>query len=311
MNSKLNWEDIRLFVAVAELGSFSAAARHLGLGQPTLSRRIAELEGQLGEPLFVRKPQGCELAPAGERLLPAAAQMAQWARDAEVSLARPAERVAGKVRVTAPPGIALTLLTQFASQIKARFPALTLEVLSTTTTLDLSRGEADIALRTHEVIEPGLMTLGKLRSKPGLYASADYAASLSAAATISDLDLICWSDDQGHFQVNRELNRMVPGFKPVFSSDDFNVQLAACVQGLGAMVLFDGIMGHPMLKSLVLLPVPLDREYLGEVFIQVHRRLYGLPRIMAVLAALDDFGRSIGEYQGADELLAADQAQRL
>lgn len=45
MNSKLNWEDIRLFVAVAELGSFSAAARHLGLGQPTLSRRIAELEG--------------------------------------------------------------------------------------------------------------------------------------------------------------------------------------------------------------------------------------------------------------------------
>lgn len=302
MKSNLNWDDLRLFVAVAEQGSFSAAARVLGLGQPTLSRRIAEMEGQLGEPLFVRKPQGCELAPAGERLLPAASQMAQWARDAEVSLARPAQRVAGKVRVTAPPGIALTLLTQFAHRLKRRYPSLTLEVLSTTATLDLSRGEADIALRTHRVTEPGLLTLGRLRSTPGLYASADYAAGLAPDATIADLDLICWSDDQGHFQVNRELQRLVPGFKPVFSSDDFNVQLAACVQGLGAMVLFDGIMGHPMLKSLVLLPVKLDKEYLGEVFVQVHRRLHGLPRIMAVLEQLDDFGHTLGVYQGAEAL---------
>ncbi|ABL98370.1 transcriptional regulator, LysR family [Shewanella amazonensis SB2B] len=301
MRQGLNWEDIRLFVAVAELGSFSAAARQLGLGQPTLSRRIAELEGQLGEPLFIRRSQGCDLAPAGLRLLPAAAQMAQWAHDAEVSLARPEERIAGKVRITAPPGLALTLLTQVAQGLRARFPALTLEALSSTHLLDLSRGEADIALRTQEVAEPGLITVGKILSKPQFYGSREYAASLPPGATLSDLALICWSEDQGHFRVNRELHRLLPGFKPAFASDDFNVQLGACVQGLGAMVLYGALMSHPMLSSLVRLPVSFDSEYRGEIFIQVHKRLYGLPRIMAVLDELDSFGRGIAEYQGPGE----------
>ena len=68
MNTQIepSWDDMRLFLAVAETGSFSAAARRLRLGQPTLSRRMAELESGLGEALFERRAQGCVLTAAGQ-----------------------------------------------------------------------------------------------------------------------------------------------------------------------------------------------------------------------------------------------------
>ena len=85
MNSnEVNWQDIRLFLAVAEAGSFSAAARNLKLGQPTLSRRIAELEQELGQPLFSRFSQGCQLTALGQKLLPAAKQMAIWMKEGKL-----------------------------------------------------------------------------------------------------------------------------------------------------------------------------------------------------------------------------------
>ena len=74
----ISWEDAQSFLAVAEQRSFSAAARHLQLGQPTISRRIADLEQRLGSRLFRRGKQGAVLTDSGARLLPAAEQMARW-----------------------------------------------------------------------------------------------------------------------------------------------------------------------------------------------------------------------------------------
>ncbi|MDH4216564.1 MAG: LysR family transcriptional regulator, partial [Gallionella sp.] len=79
----LRWDDIKLFLAVHEQGSMSGAARLLKLGQPTLSRRIAELEAAVGEALFDRQSHGASLTTAGKRLLPAAQSMAEWATEAE------------------------------------------------------------------------------------------------------------------------------------------------------------------------------------------------------------------------------------
>ena len=73
---KLRWDDLKLFVAVHEQGSLSAAARVLKLGQPTLSRRIAELEEAIGT----------VLTAAGSKLLPAAQSMAEWANEAELQV---------------------------------------------------------------------------------------------------------------------------------------------------------------------------------------------------------------------------------
>ncbi len=83
---QLKWDDLRLFLAVCDEGSLSAAARIMGLGQATLSRRIAEMEAQVGEPLFVRQSQGVVLTDMGRQLLPSVQRMAEWATQATHSL---------------------------------------------------------------------------------------------------------------------------------------------------------------------------------------------------------------------------------
>src|SRR5882672_6287290 len=114
------WEDARLFLAVAESRSVSRAARALRITQPTASRRLAQLEARLGEPLVTRSVQGTALTPFGERLVEPARRMAEWAGE----LARAAERretaVRGVVRVTAPPGLAFDFLAPFAVQMRKK-----------------------------------------------------------------------------------------------------------------------------------------------------------------------------------------------
>src|SRR5947199_10683357 len=100
----IDWDDWRLFLAVAAAGSMSGAARTLQLGQPTLSRRIGLLEDRLDAPLFARRVDGVTLTPLGERLLPAAQRMAEFAGDATRIIAGGERRPEGVVRIAAPPG---------------------------------------------------------------------------------------------------------------------------------------------------------------------------------------------------------------
>src|SRR4029079_13334770 len=97
------WDDVRIFLAVAEAGSVSGAARQLRLGQPTISRRLAEMEQAIGSRLFARGVGGATLTSAGERLLAPAKNMAEWA--GEVARAAEADEAApqGVVRITHPP----------------------------------------------------------------------------------------------------------------------------------------------------------------------------------------------------------------
>ena len=134
----LHWDDLRIFLAVCDAGSLSGAARRLKVSQPTLSRRIAEMEYGLGEPLFVRKSQGITLTKTGTRLLPAAQGMAQWATEASRSLDAKNSPVSGRVRITAAPSFAFDFLAPIAEKLKRKHPQITLEVLASTQRLNLS-----------------------------------------------------------------------------------------------------------------------------------------------------------------------------
>lgn len=232
----LDWENLRLFLTVAETGSLSAAARRLRLGQPTLSRRMAELEESTGSPLFVRETQGCRLTPAGEALLPAAQRMAEWAAEAEQSLTPSSATPAGRVRIAAPPSIAFELVAPLAADIRARYPALQIEALSGLATLNLARGEADISLRTRRPADEDLLCLDELHCPIRVYASASYAAHLPAKPELADLDWISWAAPYDQLYSKHALEQAIPDFCPAFTSDDFNVQLAACRAGVGADV---------------------------------------------------------------------------
>ncbi len=242
----ISWEDAQTFLAIAEAQSFSGGARRLGVGQPTVSRRVASLEARLGSPLFHRGKQGARLTAAGARLVPAAEQMARWATEFE-RLARGAEESpAGVVRIAAPPGVAVDLLAPLAGELRDRLPEIRLEVLASIEHLDLTRGGADLAIRTRAPREPELTTLASARSELAVFAAPEYAERLAARRRaegrdgppgLAELDWVTWAFPYEQVEPRPMLERAIPDFEPAFASDSFLVLRAATRAGLGAMIL--------------------------------------------------------------------------
>jgi DNA-binding transcriptional LysR family regulator len=283
----LRWDDLQLFMAVAEEGSLSAAARRLRLGQPTLSRRMHELELQVGEALFTRLSQGSPLTTAGQRLLPATQRMAEWAAEAQSSLeARSAGQAAGLVRIAAPPGIAAEMLLPLAAHLRVSHPGLQIQVLAGVGLLNLARGEADLALRTHRPTDPDVEVLDHVASPLHAYATPAYAARWPTRPRPDQVDWIAWAPPYEQLQLNQALQAMAPGFKPAFSSDDFLMLLAACRAGVGAMLLARGMVRRAVPHGLVELPLKPAVHLQAELFLVAHKRHRQLSKLAPVITAI-------------------------
>ena len=258
MNSldRLDWSDLRLFLAVAETRSMSEAARQLRIGQPTVSRRLAALEGELGYALFRRTVAGATLTVAGERLLAPARKMAEWAGEVSRAARAGERRPRGVVRVTAAPGVAWDFAAPFAAWLKRKQPGLQIELLCTIQYLDLARGEADLALRMRPASSDDLTTVASLAHRNAVFAARDYAATLPRKYDWADVAWIAWAPPYDQLPPNPQLHAIVPDFTPVFSSDNFLVQLQAAEVGLGAMVL--GHVRHRFSRPSALVPLKLD-----------------------------------------------------
>jgi DNA-binding transcriptional LysR family regulator len=289
------WDDLRLFLAVAETGSFSAAARQLKLGQPTLSRRIADLEEQLGSALFIRQNQGCVLTALGESLLPGAQQMAQWAQQMAVTLSQTPQLAQGKVRIATTPSIAFVVIPQVMKQLSLRHSEIEIEVLSGTELLSLARGEADISLRTSsgKTESNELLCLATIASEMLIYAHPDYVKTLSDQPKLEELRWISWPENFDHLSLNQILKQKIPNFRPAFSSDDFNVQMSACAAGIGAMVLPKALHFHPLLNALVPINIDISAYGAGELNLVVHKRQAYLPKVQIVINAIKECFKEI------------------
>lgn len=290
---QFSWDDLKLFLAVHESGSLSAAARSLGLGQPTLSRRMAELEAAAGERFFVRRTQGIELTDAGRRLLPAVQRMAEWAAQASLSLEREDEEPSGLVRIAAPPGIAQDVLAPFAGVVLARYPNIRLEILAGVEVLNLSRREADLSLRAVPPTDPELICLDTFTAPLRVFVSRAYAAALPATCTLRDLRWISSASHSPDFCSYTLLAGAIDDLPPVFLSDDYNVQRAACEAGVGAML--EASIPHRFSQrpNLVELDVDLGPEAVGTLHLVCHRRQRQLPKVRAVIDLLRE------EFAGA------------
>lgn len=156
----MNWDDLRIFLAVARAGSLTGAAPSLRLDPATLSRRIARLEDALGAALFVKGAQGYALTGRGQRL-------ADHVAEAEALLSRGAEagqgeeELSGQIRIGAPDGCATFVLPQVCAAIQAAHPALELQVLALPRVVNLSRREADMAV-TVSPPDAGRVTVQKI-----------------------------------------------------------------------------------------------------------------------------------------------------
>lgn len=253
-----DWHDAQLFAAVADAGSFTGAATLLGVQQSTVSRRVAELEVELGAPLFTRSREGTEPTALGRRLLPAVHAMARYAAELETLTEPGAERLAGMVRITAPPGVASDVLVAFAVQLRRKQPAIQLELHAGVEILDLSRGQADLAVRSRPPLEKTELSLGEARSAVGVFAMPDYARKLRRLRRrprFEDLDFIGWSPPHDNVPPTPQIREVFPDYAPKLTSNNFLVQLRALEEGLGAMVLPRAIHRVGARKDLVELPV--------------------------------------------------------
>ena len=142
------WDDLRHFLAFARAGSMQAAAKALGVNQSTVQRRIAELEERLGRRLVERDLGGYRLTVLGEELRPAAEAVEAAAQAFERDLAARDSGLSGTVRLTCGSGVAAALRrTPLIDAFHARHPGLHLELVISDRILDLSKGEADVAIR--------------------------------------------------------------------------------------------------------------------------------------------------------------------
>lgn len=288
MDESVSWEDAQTFLAVAEAKSFSAAARRLALGQPTVSRRIANLEERLGRQLFWRGKQGAVLTEEGTRLLPAAAQMARWAGEFGRIAAGTGEEVAGTVRIAAPPGLAVELLAPFARIVREHHPEIRLEVLASIEHIDLTRGAVDLAIRQRAPTEVELVALHESHRPLGVFAASSYANTLAEPLRLTDLDWITWAFPYEHVAPRPMLEELIPDFAPVFASDNYLVLKRAVAAGLGAMILerrrmlLDG-QGAP--DDLVELDVELDLPDYAYYLVCARSMRY-VPRVMAIAELL-------------------------
>jgi DNA-binding transcriptional LysR family regulator len=279
----LRWDDLQLFLAVHEQGSLSAAARMLKLGQPTLSRRIAELEETVGEALFERQSQGTSLTAAGRKLLPAAQNMAEWANEAELSVKKQTWLPEGKVRIAAPPGIAYEVVAPLAAKIRRQHPQIQIEVFSGVEILNLGRGEADLSLRTEKPTDADLVCMDEISTPMRVYVSKAYAERLPQKPGLADLDWICWAAPYDELRTNQELRAVIPNFKPAFTSDDYIVQFAACRAGVGAMILPQILHQHADQHALQELDIELGPDAVGYLYVVCHKRHRHLPKVQLVM----------------------------
>lgn len=289
-----SWEDIRLFLAVAESKSLSAAARTLQIAQPTVSRRLKELEDVLGYPLFQRHAAGAALTPEGEKLLTPARRMAELA--AEIGRTSASGRTApeGVVRIPAAPGVAFDFVAPFAAWFKTKYPGIRIELLSSVQYVDLARGEADLALRMRPPTSDDLAVVAELEHANRVFVSREYSKTLPKKFGFADVAWIAWAPPFQDVPPNPQLESLIPNFRPAFTTDNFLVMTRAAEEGLGAVILGD--VRHRFARETPLVPLKLDLGPHGrsELYLVSAKRGLESTRVRVVAEALRDELARIG-----------------
>lgn len=182
-----DWTLMRSFLAVAEAGSLSGAARALGLSQPTLGRHVEALEAALAVTLFTREAKGLALTEAGAALLPPARAMQAAAADLALRAAGRSEAMTGAVRITASRVIAAHLLPPILAALRTEEPGISIDLVASDRTDNLLFREADIAVRMYRPTQLDIIARHIADLPIGLYAAPAYLNQRGRPQTLADL----------------------------------------------------------------------------------------------------------------------------
>lgn len=235
MKADFNWDDTRIFLAVARSGTLSGAAETMDMGIATLSRRLDRLEKSLAVPLFSRHQNGYRLTDDGEALL-ARAEALEHAGLAFGETARLQGNVAGLVRLATSDNLAAHFILPSLKGLMEKYPDLRVEVLSGVQSVNLHRRDADLAIRMVKP-ESGNLTLKRLGKVGfGLY-SADSGLAGSTDVEFNHAQYIGWPESHQHLPAARWITRTLRGRPCRVEANTLLAQLSAVSAGLGLGVL--------------------------------------------------------------------------
>ena len=184
---KFDWNKARAFLVTAEEGSLSAAARALGMAQPTLGRQVDGLEKELGVVLFERVGRGLTLTPSGLELLDHVRDMGEAAGRVSLTALGQSQALEGTICISASETYASVLLPAIIAKLRQQEPGIQVEIVVTNHASDLRRREADIAIRNFRPTEPDLIAKKIGDAGAVLYATPDYIAAIGNPTKPIDL----------------------------------------------------------------------------------------------------------------------------
>lgn len=278
-----DWDDYRYFLAVAETGSVSAAARALGASQPTVGRRIGELERRTNARLFHRGPAGCVLTELGEQVRERVRVIEREARWIEQKVHYADTAPQGRVTLTTTEDMGCFCLTPLLGDFHRAHPEIDLDMVVTYQAMDLLVGDADIALRVGDPRSEQLVGRRIASARFHLYASESYLQHNGVPRSVEDLrrhNVIDSVRQLNAFPQVDWLRRHADGARVAFTGDNIMVQLSALGAGLGVMALPSYMVRDRQDLRRLLTD---EFELALDVWLLTPKDLNKLPRVRAVL----------------------------
>ncbi len=231
-----DWNDIKYFLAMADEGSLSAAARKLAISQPTLSRRLTALEENIGAELFARTKLGLEITSLGEQLIAHARHMQDDVHAAERLITGHDSSLRGTVIISCIETVGVEWLVGKVKHINKQYPGITIDIKIENGASDLLRREADIAIRMFRPQQNDLVAKKITTMNYGYYASKEYLADHGTPQTLGDLEnhkIIL-----PHGEIMSVINKKYPSIiteslKPALRSNSMTTLSAAVRSGVG------------------------------------------------------------------------------
>jgi DNA-binding transcriptional LysR family regulator len=284
----MEWDDLKYFLAAARCGSLTDAARELKTSAATVGRRIAALESKLGARLFDRQQTGYTLTDSGEAIRLKAEEVEEAVLSVEREALGRDLRANGKVRLAASDDVAAHIIAPHLDQFRRAYPGISLEIIARMDMVNLTRREADVALRGMPPAH-GDFIVRRAGSWPfGLYAAKAYARAhgLKPGNTnLSMAEIITWTEEWAHLRGGPWFAKHAPHSRIALASDSRRVHQSACKAGIGVAILPCHLSDRD--PDLIRLLPPEDVLSV-ELWIVVHRDLVRTARVRAVMEFLSE-----------------------
>jgi molybdate transport repressor ModE-like protein len=228
----MDWSDLKLVLAICRAGTLSGAAKSLAINYTTVFRRINAIEKNLEVRLFDRQPSGYVMTEAGEAIKRSAERIDEEVMALSRELLGKDLRLQGSIRITAPEGVALRLLSPHLAAFCQKHPDITIDLIATSSPLRLSQREADLAVRVTNKPPENYIGRKICRCRFGFYASPDYLQRNQGLP----LDQHLWVMSEDSFEFSpfpTWRKKFHPKSRVIFSSNNTLAVIDAAKRGLG------------------------------------------------------------------------------